>query len=193
MNVFSDQSSNFDVPQELIKSQSRPVADRLLTARSFALWACIVLVCLSVQIQAATVRAYVQPEAARPNQVINYVITVQDGQVQSLPNLRFPLQIGQTSGVSTSQQVSIINGRQSVSLQLSWGIAATEPGDFVIPTQSIIVDGQPVTPNEVKLSVGQGDTPKTNGQAGEDKNAPILQIELSKKEIYQGEIGRAHV
>lgn len=188
MNVFSDQSSNFDVPQELIKSQSRPVADRLLTARSFALWACIVLVCLSVQIQAATVRAYVQPEAARPNQVINYVITVQDGQVQSLPNLRFPLQIGQTSGVSTSQQVSIINGRQSVSLQLSWGIAATEPGDFVIPTQTIIVDGQPVTTNEVKLSVGQGDTPKTNGQAGEDKNAPILQIELSKKEIYQGEV-----
>ncbi len=188
MNVFSDQSSNFDAPQELIKSQSRTVADRLSTARSFAFWACVVLVCLSVQMQAAAVRAYVQPEAARPNQVINYVITVQDGQVQSLPNLRFPLQIGQTSGVSTSQQVSIINGRQSVSLQLSWGIAATEPGDFVIPTQTIIVDGQPVTTNEVKLSVGQGDAPKVNGQAGEDKNAPILQIELSKKEIYQGEV-----
>jgi hypothetical protein len=41
------------------------------------------------RLHAATVRAYVQPETARPNQVINYVITVQDGQVQSLPNLTF--------------------------------------------------------------------------------------------------------
>ncbi len=141
--------------------------------------------------QAATVRAYVQPEKARPNQTINYVITVQDGQVQSLPNLRFPLQIGQTSAVSTSQQLSIVNGRQSVSLQLSWGISASEPGEFVIPTQTIVVDGQPVATNEVKLTVEQGGAafPNANGgQAAEDKNAPILQIELGKKEIYQGEV-----
>ena len=141
--------------------------------------------------QAATVRAYIQPEKARPNQTINYVITVQDGQVQSLPNLRFPLQIGQTSAVSTSQQLSIVNGKQSVSLQLSWGISASEPGEFVIPTQTIIVDGQPVTTNEVKLTVEQGGAafPNANGgQAAEDKNVPILQIELGKKEIYQGEV-----
>lgn len=140
---------------------------------------------------AATVRAYVQPETARPNQVINYVITVQDGQVQSLPNLRFPLQIGQTSGVSTSQQISIVNGRQSVSLQLSWGITCSEPGEFVIPTQTIVVDGQALTTNEVKLTVGQGGAafPNAgNGQSGEDKDALILQIELGKKEVYQGEV-----
>ena len=140
---------------------------------------------------AATVRAYVQPATARPNQVINYVITVQDGQVQSLPNLRFPLQIGQTSGVSTSQQIQIVNGRQSVSLQLSWGITTTEPGEFVIPTQTVVVDGQPLTTNEVKLTVENGGTNfPQNGQAQtqDDANQPILQIELGKKEIYQGEV-----
>lgn len=140
------------------------------------------------QAAAATVRAYVQPSNARPNQVVNYVITVQDGQVQSLPNLRFPLQIGQTSGVSTSQQISIVNGRQSASQHLSWGIVATEPGEFIIPPQTIVVDGQNMTTNEVKLIVDQGGGPSANDSNGEDKDAPLLQIELGKKEIYQGEV-----
>jgi hypothetical protein len=141
--------------------------------------------------QAATIRAYVQPSAARPNQVINYVITVQDGQVNSVPNLRFPLQIGQTSGVSTSQQIQIINGRQSVSIQLSWGITATEPGEFVIPPQTVVVDGQNLTTNEVKLTVenGGGAFPKNDQDPSQDDaERPILQIELGKKEIYQGEV-----
>jgi len=162
-----------------------------LTALSRSIFALGVLLLPIAAAEAATVRAYVQPEAARPNQVINYVITVQDGQVQTLPNLRFPLQIGQTSGVSTSQQISIVNGRQSVSLQLSWGITATEPGEFVIPTQTIVVDGQPLTTNEVKMTVGQSGTAfpnSNNGQAADNKDAPILQIELTKKEIYQGEV-----
>lgn len=141
--------------------------------------------------QGATIRAYVQPSTARPNQVINYVITVQDGQVNSVPNLRFPLQIGQTSGVSTSQQIQIINGRQSVSIQLSWGITATEPGEFVIPPQTVVVDGQNLTTNEVKLTVenGGGAFPKNDQDPSQDDaNRPILQIELGKKEIYQGEV-----
>lgn len=163
----------------------QPITDRM----KFLVFSFLLLVFSAAQ--AATVRAYVQPEKARPNQVINYVITVQDGQVQSVPNLRFPLQIGQTSGVSTSQQISIVNGRQSASLQLSWGITPTEPGEFVIPPQVVVVDGQAMTTNEVKLTVEQGGTAfpnASNGQAVEDKNAPILQIELGKKEIYQGEV-----
>jgi len=148
--------------------------------------AVIAAMLLTTAAKAATVRAYVQPATARPNQVINYVITVQDGQVQQLPNLRFPLQIGQTSGVSTSQQIQIVNGRQTASLQLSWGITATEPGEFVIPTQTIVVDGQPLTTNEVKLTVENGVTPQV--QAQDDANQPILQIELGKKEIYQSEV-----
>lgn len=131
----------------------KPVPGRMLLLLAFL---------VSSLAQAATIRAYVQPSSARPNQVINYVITVQDGQVNSVPNLRFPLQIGQTSGVSSSQQIQIINGRQSASIQLSWGITATEPGEFVIPPQTVVVDGQSMTTNEVKLTVenGSGAFPK---------------------------------
>jgi hypothetical protein len=51
--------------------------------------AVIAALLLTSSASAATVRAYVQPASARPNQVINYVITVQDGQVQSLPNRQY--------------------------------------------------------------------------------------------------------
>jgi len=142
---------------------------------------------------AAEVRAYVQPTTARPNQQIAYVITVQDGQVQSVPNLRFPLQIGQTTAVSTSQQFSITNGRQTSSIRLTWGISASEPGEFIIPPQDVVVNGQVMKTNEVKLIVEQGGTafpspgnPGANGTP--EANEPILQIELGKKEIYQGEV-----
>lgn len=137
--------------------------------------------------QAATVRAYVQPETARPNQTVTYVISVQDGTVERFSELRLPLQIQQTTAVSTSQQFSITNGRQTSSIRLTWGLMASEPGEFVIPSQNIKVNGQTVATNEVKLTVSQG--------GGEDALAlpdaaskPILQIEMGKTEIYQGEV-----
>lgn len=170
-----------------LRQSQRPFLSLLIFA--------VIIICLGLlqpsTVSAATVRAYVQPTSARPNQVINYVIMVQDGQVNSLPNLRFPLQIAQASGASTSQQIQIINGRQSASIQLSWGITATEPGEFVIPPQSLVVDGQTLTTNEVKLTVenGGGNFPQNGQPQNQDEaNQPILQIELGKKEIYQGEV-----
>lgn len=150
----------------------------------------ITLFGMSSAIQAATVRAYVQPTNARPNQTISYIITVQDGEVQSIPQLRLPLQIGQNTAVSTSQQFSIINGRSTSSVRLTWGLSATEPGEFVIPPQSIQVNGETLTTNEVKLTVEQGGgaLPNPGAAAEDDENAPILQVELGKKEIYQGEV-----
>lgn len=137
--------------------------------------------------EAATVRAYVQPDKIRPNQVVSYVITVQDGTVERLSELRLPLQIQQNTVVSTSQQYSITNGQQTSSTRLTWGISASEPGEFVIPSQNIKVNGEMVATNEVKVSVMQGGS---GGMAAEeaDGNRPILQLELGKKEIYQGEV-----
>jgi tetratricopeptide (TPR) repeat protein len=140
------------------------------------------------QSQAATVRAYVQPDKARPNQVITYVITVQDGSVERFSELRLPLQIQQTTNVSTSQQFSITNGRQTSSIRLTWGLMASEPGEFVIPSQTIKVNGQDISTNEVKLSVVQGGSGQDSLATEDDPNRPILQLELGKKEIYQGEV-----
>ena len=135
---------------------------------------------------AATVRAYVQPERAQTGQVVTYVITVQNGTVQSLPQLRLPAQVGMNTGVSTSQNIEIRNGQRMFSTQLAWGVAGTEPGEFVIPPQEVLVNGETLKTNEVRLVVSEA--PAVPGAAAEDASTPLFQIEVGKTEVYQGEL-----
>lgn len=135
---------------------------------------------------AATIRAYIQPDHAQTGQVVNYVITVQNGTVQNVPQLRLPVQIGMTSAVSTAQNIEIRGAQQIVSTQLSWGVAANEPGEFVIPPQEIQVNGEILKTNEVRLIVSE--SPTTVSGASEDTSVPLLQIEVGKTEVYQGEV-----
>lgn len=147
----------------------------------------ILLLTAAASAHAQQVRAYVEPTRVKPNQVTSFIIAVQDGQIQSFNNqLRLPLQIQQTSVASTSQQLSIVNGRQSSSVRLSWGVMPVEPGEFIIPSQEIVVNGQTVATNEVKLVVEQGGAPPTAG--ADDEFGPILQLEPQRKEVYQGEV-----
>lgn len=135
---------------------------------------------------AATVRAYVQPERAQTGQVVTYVIAVQNGTVQSLPQLRLPAQVGMNTGVSTSQNIEIRNGQRMFSTQLAWGVAGTEPGEFVIPPQEVLVNGETLKTNEVRLVVSEA--PAVPGAAAEDASTPLFQIEVGKTEVYQGEL-----
>ncbi|WP_461783342.1 BatD family protein [Prosthecobacter sp.] len=136
---------------------------------------------------AATVRAYIQPERAQTGQVVTYVITVQNGTVQSLPQLRLPAQVGMNTGVSTSQNIEIRNGQRMFSTQLAWGVAGTEPGEFVIPPQEVLVNGETLKTNEVRLVVSEA--PAVPGAAAaEDASTPLFQIEVGKTEVYQGEL-----
>ena len=131
---------------------------------------------------AATVTAGVQPNPARPNQQIAYTIVVEGGNADGVPNLRLPLQIGMTSAASQSHQVQIVNGRQTIRTIFTWGLMAAEPGEFVIAPQDVMVSGEALKTNEVKLTVGEGAAPE---QSGLD---PLLQISLDKTEFYQGEV-----
>lgn len=137
---------------------------------------------------AATVRAYIQPERAHTGQVVNYVITVQNGTVQSLPQLRLPVQVGMNSGVSTSQNIVLRGNQRVFSTQLAWGVAGTEPGEFVIPPQEVTVNGEVLKTNEVRLVVTEPPTPATPPDAAEDASTPLFQIEVGKTEVYQGEV-----
>lgn len=142
---------------------------------------------LSATATAATVRAYIQPERAQTGQVVTYVITVQNGTVQSLPQLRLPAQVGMNSGVSTSQNVEIRGNQRVFSTQLAWGVAGTEPGEFVIPPQEVLVNGEILKTNEVRLIVSEA--PAAPGNPGsDDANTPLFQIEVGKTEVYQGEV-----
>jgi len=137
---------------------------------------------------AATVRAYLQPDQAQTGQVVTYVITVQNGTVQSVPQLRLPVQIGMNSGISTAQNIEIRGGQRVFSTQLSWGVAGTEPGEFVIPPQEVLVDGAILKTNEVRLIVSETPAAPAAPNAAEDANVPLLQIEVGKTEVYQGEV-----
>ncbi|MGV3663601.1 MAG: BatD family protein [Prosthecobacter sp.] len=141
---------------------------------------------------AATVRAYIQPERAQVGQVVSYVITVQNGTVQSLPQLRLPAQVGMNTGVSTSQNIEIRGNQRVFATQLAWGVAGTEPGEFVIPPQEVLVNGEVLKTNEVRLVVSEAAPAPDAGTgapaAADDAKTPLLQIEVGKTEFYQGEV-----
>lgn len=142
---------------------------------------------LAPVLHAATVRAYVQPSTAQTNQVVTYVITVQGGELQTIPQLRLPAQIGMNSGIQQSQNIVMDGGRTTVSLQLAWQIAGTEPGEFTIPPQDLLIDGQIVKTNEVKFIVTEAPAAPDVPQ-GDELTTPLFQIEVGKTELYQGEV-----
>lgn len=131
---------------------------------------------------AATAVAEAQPREARPNQPIAYSIVVDGGNFDEIPSPRLPPQLVLNSAASQSQEVSIINGRQSIRSRLGWTITASEPGEFVIPPQEVLVGGRTLRTNDVKLLVKEGTQPE---QQGTD---PLLQISVDKTEFYQGEV-----
>ncbi|MCB1279536.1 BatD family protein [Prosthecobacter sp.] len=137
---------------------------------------------------AATVRAYLQPDHAHTGEVVSYVITVQNGTVQSVPQLRLPVQVGMTSGLSSSQNIEIRGTQQVFSTQLAWGVAGTEPGEFVIPPQEVLVNGEVLKTNEVRLIVSESPANAAPPGTPEDANMPLFQIEVGKTEVYQGEV-----
>lgn len=142
---------------------------------------------LAPALHAATVRAYVQPSTAQTNQIVNYVITVQNGELQTLPQLRLPAQIGMNSALQQSQNIVMQNGRTTMSLNLSWQIAGTEPGEYTIPPQELLIDGQVVKTNEVKFVVTEAPASPAVPQ-GDELSTPLFQIEVGKTELYQGEV-----
>ena len=154
--------------------------------QSILLQALLFLTFFITSATAATVRAYMQPDQAHTGQVVNYVITIQNGTVQSVPQLRLPVQVGMSTGPSTAQNIEIRGSQRVFSTQFSWGVAGTEPGEFVIPPQEVLVDGEIVKTNEVRLIVSESSTTAPN--AAEDASIPLFQIEVGKTEIYQGEV-----
>lgn len=149
-----------------------------------------VFVCLllsTIISHGATLRAYVEPATAQTNQVVTYVITITNGTLQSIPQLRLPAQIGMNSGHQLSQRIEIVNGQRAMSIRVAWQIAGNEPGEFVIPPQELMVDGQMQKTNEVKFTVTEA-AASPAAPAGDEMSTPLFQIEVGKTEIYQGEV-----
>ena len=146
-----------------------------------------VLCACAATAQAANIRAYIEPSTAQTGQSVTYVITVANGALQSIPQLRLPAQIGLNSGHQVSQRVEIVNGQRTMSIRVAWQVICTEPGQYTIPPQDIVVDGQTLKTNEVKITVTEAPASPT-APAGDELTTPLFQIEVGKTEIYQGEV-----
>lgn len=138
-------------------------------------------------VHAADIRAYIEPATAQTNQSVTYVITVANGAIQSIPQLRLPAQIGMNSGHQLSQRIEIVNGQRTMSVRIAWQVVGTEPGQYTIPPQDIVVDGQTLKTNEVKFTVTEAPASPA-APAGDEMITPLFQIEVGKTDFYQGEV-----
>lgn len=157
-----------------------------ISPQSSLLQALLFLTFLITSASAATVRAYIQPDHARTGQEVSYVISIQNGSLQSEPQLRLPVQVRMSSSLATRQKIDIQGAQQTISSQFVWGVTSTEPGEFVIPPQEVLVNGEILKTNEVRLIVSE--SPTTAPTAAEDASIPLFQIEVGKTEVYQGEV-----
>jgi hypothetical protein len=96
----------------------------------------------------------------------------------NIPNLEF-------SGPNTSQSINMINGQTTVSLSQSFAINPRQPGDYVIPPFTAVLDGQQLQSGEVKLKVLLTDPTAPPPEYG-DKLA-FLWLMLPKTEAFLGE------
>ncbi|MCB1224477.1 MAG: BatD family protein, partial [Verrucomicrobiales bacterium] len=135
------------------------------------------------------VEASITPTQARPNQLLEYKITVHEGRADRHINLRLPLQVGQNSAVVTGQEIiRSSSGITTSAATYSWGLAGQEPGEFVIAPQEVWVNGERHETNEIRLKVLQGGETPTPEATSDPAMQPLMQLRLEKTQIYLGEV-----
>ena len=166
--------------------------------RAFFFLACLLLLTAipsGLQAQQPTATAEVNPNPVSPGQQATFTITVENANPSALPNINLPAPLSVNGGVSTSNEISIVNGVQSIMVRFTWPISSAQAGTFTIPPQDVPIGGGNVLKsNEVTLEVKAGsqsarpdgvDPTQDNGLG---QMEPILQMRMAKTEFYQGEI-----
>ena len=100
-------------------------------------------------------------------------------QLPALPNLSF-------GGVSQSSAFSFANGQQTSTLTYSYTLAATQPGDVVIPSMQVQAGGKALVSQPLQLKI----VPAANAaqaQAAALTNLAFLRLVVPKTEVYVGE------
>lgn len=150
-----------------------------------------VFFCLLAAAQAwaeVKVSAKVSPNPVSINQVTNLTITVENGNLEALPEPNLPAPMGLAGGPSTSQSINIINGEQTATTQVAWPIASPKEGVMTIPPINVQVSGKVYTTRALRVEFTPASTapkPDTNGLSNLDS---ILQLQIGKTEFYQGEV-----
>lgn len=104
-------------------------------------------------------------------------------------------------GPSTSQQMSFVNGQMSRSLSYTYVLQADAEGNYQIGSATIDADGKTLKTNPINITVTKGNAQQQNqgqkqnqsqGNLNQQANDVIaknlfLRLNVSKKEVYQGE------
>ena len=121
------------------------------------------------------------------NQVVNLIISIEDGELQVLPEPALPPPVGVAGAPSQSHQMTFVNGVQSSTTQIIWPISCAKVGVYTIPAFNVQVSGKAYATSPLKIefvdggNVAKPDAPKSALE-------PILQLQVGKSEFYQGEI-----
>ena len=144
-------------------SESPCAGFRPFTCAALARWGALaffLLVSIAAQAEVKVI-ARLSPNPISPNQVANLTLTVEDGEVQQVPELNLPSPLGLAGAPTTGQQVIFSNGVQSTVLQIIWPITSPSAGMFAIPPLQVQVSGKIYNTQPLKLEVREAaDTPK---------------------------------
>lgn len=135
-----------------------PIPARI-PARLLAALVALLLVPLVARAQTSvTVRAAIEPERAYVGDPVTLVITVQGGDNVDIKPVELPADLdavpgGRSQGSFSSREV--VNGRvvvrQTNSIQQTYAVRASRPGEHLIPPQIVTVDGADYLTNELRL------------------------------------------
>ena len=164
--------------------------------RTCAGWSLLLAAAISLAAPVARaevkVTAKISPNPVAVNQVANLTITVENGELQQLPEPNLPSPMGLAGGPSTSNQISIVNGLQTIMTEVVWPISSPKEGVMTIPPIKVQASGKSYSTREIKVEFTAASTapkPKVpDGTEGHTNIDPILQLQMSKTEFYQGEV-----
>jgi hypothetical protein len=134
---------------------------------------------------AATITATLDRDSITVGDVANLQLRFENGNPQQQPV--FPTQPNLSIQlVSQGTQRSIINGRISSALILTYAVSATQPGTYTIPGVTMPIDGVTVASQPLRLVVGKEDPSAGTAQA-------FVRLEVTKTNIYVGELVQVEV
>ncbi len=101
------------------------------------------------------------------------------------------------SSGGTSQNISFVNGKMSVSKSFTFYYLAAKEGNFTIPAIQVTYDGKTYSSQPIDITITQGSAqpqqptqqaaPSTNSENGASKEDLFVRTFVNKKRVHQGE------
>lgn len=151
----------------------------LLMLRRFGV---ILFLLLAVaNVHAASMTAALERQSISLGESTTLRLRISDAQPNQFPTIP-PVANLQIQPQGNELSTTIINGRSQTTFVFTYSVTASQEGEFTIPPVQIVVNGQPLTSNPVKLTVAKAVQSSSQQQEG-----AFLRMTVPKKELFIGE------